>query len=186
KAIGTGTQVYEGDASADTFGTGAVLTNEEGNTLTYAADGSYTLMNDIPLTKESIWTLPEGFAGSFQGAEITAEKPLYDAETDTIYVYNNYQLATINDPDAIKTVMSNDMIASEFGVGQVVYTDEEKKTQLEYTADHNYVLSKDFTEQMPEMKAAQVQAESTVQLGGRDYIGPVQQVIDDKDNLLIE
>lgn len=185
KAIGTGTQVYEGDASADTFGTGAVLTDEEGNTLTYAADGSYTLMNDIPLTKGSIWTLPEGFAGSFQGAEITAEKPLYDAETDTIYVYNNYQLATINDPDAIKTVMSNDMIASEFGVGQVVYTDEEKKTQLEYTADHNYVLSKDFTEQMPEMKAAQVQAESTVQLGGRDYIGQVYKVIDGKGYILI-
>ena len=185
KAIGTGTQVYEGDASADTFGTGAVLTDEEGNTLTYAVDGSYTLMNDIPLTKGSIWTLPEGFAGSFQGAEITAEKPLYDAETDTIYVYNNYQLATINDPDAIKTVMSNDMIASEFGVGQVVYTDEEKKTQLEYTADHNYVLSKDFTEQMPEMKAAQVQAESTVQLGGRDYIGQVYKVIDGKGYILI-
>lgn len=179
KAVGTGTQVYEGDASADTFGTGAVLTDEEGNTLTYAVDGSYTLMNDIPLTKESIWTLPEGFAGSFQGAEITAEKPLYDAETDTIYVYNNYQLATINDPDAIKTVMSNDMIASEFGVGQVVYTDEEKKTQLEYTADHNYVLSKDFTEQMPEMKAAQVQAEVTdEQLGGRDYIGQVYKDIE--------
>ena len=185
KAIGTETQVHEGDASADTFGTGAVLTDEEGNTLTYAADGSYTLMNDIPLTKENIWTLPEGFAGSFQGAEITAEKPLYDAETDTIYVYNNYQLATINDPDAIKTVMSNDMIASEFGVGQVVYTDEEKKTQLEYTADHNYVLSKDFTEQMPEMKATQVQAESTVQLGGRDYIGQVHKVIGDKDYILI-
>lgn len=185
KAIGTETQVHEGDASADTFGTGAVLTDEEGNTLTYAADGSYTLMNDIPLTKESIWTLLEGFTGSFQGAEITAEKPLYDAETDTIYVYNNYQLATINDPDAIKTVMSNDMIASEFGVGQVVYTDEEKKTQLEYTADHNYVLSKDFTEQMPEMKAAQVQEESTVQLGGRDYIGQVHKVIGDKDYILI-
>lgn len=174
KAIGTETQVHEGDASTDTFGTGAVLTDEDGNTLTYAVDGSYTLMNDIPLTKESIWTLPEGFAGSFQGAEITAEKPLYDAETDTIYVYNNYQLATINDPDAIKTVMSNDMIASEFGVGQVIYTDEEKKTQLEYTADHNYVLSKDFTEQMPEMKAAQVQAEVTdEQLDGRSYIGQV-------------
>ena len=185
KAIGTETQVHEGDTSADTFGTGAALTDEDGNTLTYAVDGSYTLMNDIPLTKESIWTLPEGFAGSFQGAEITAEKPLYDAETDTIYVYNNYQLATINDPDAIKTVMSNDMIASEFGVGQVVYTDEEKKTQLEYTADHNYVLSKDFTEQMPEMKAAQVQEESTVQLGGRDYIGQVYKVIDGKGYILI-
>src|SRR5699024_5182543 len=75
--------------------------------------------------------------------------------------------------------MSNDMIASEFGVGQVVYTDEEKKTQLEYTADHNYVLSKDFTEQMPEMKAAQVQAEVTdEQLGGRDYIGQVYKDIE--------
>src|SRR5699024_12109414 len=81
--------------------------------------------------------------------------------------------------------MSNDMIASEFGVGQVVYTDEEKKTQLEYTADHNYVLSKDFTEQMPEMKAAQVQAESTVQLGGRDYIGQVCKEINGENYILI-
>lgn len=174
KAVGTGTQVHEGDSSADTFGIGAVLTDEDGNELTYAVDGSYTLMNDIPLTKGSIWTLPEGFGGSFNGAEITTERPLYDAESNTIYVYNNYQLITINDPDAIKIVMSNDMIASEFGVGQVVYTDEEKATQLEYTKDHNYILSKDFTEEMPEMKAIQVLAEVTDgQLDGRSYIGQV-------------
>lgn len=183
--VGTGTQVHEGDSSADTFGTGAVLTDEDGKELTYAADGSYTLMNDIPLTKGSIWTLPEGFTGSFNGAEITTERPLYNAESNRIYVYNNYQLITINDPDAIKTVMSSDMIATEFGVGQVVYTDEEKATQLEYTEDHNYVLSKDFTEEMPEMKATQVLAESTVQLGGRDYIGQVHKVIDGKDYILI-
>ena len=91
RAIGNGAQVYEGDASADTFGTGAALTKEDGSALTYAADGTYTLMNDIPLTKGSAWTLPEGFAGAFNDAEVTEDAPLYDAETDTIYVYHQYQ-----------------------------------------------------------------------------------------------
>ena len=104
RAIGNGAQVYEGDASADTFGTGAALTKEDGSALTYAADGTYTLMNDIPLTEGSAWTLPEGFAGAFNDAEVTEDAPLYDAETDTIYVYHQYQLATINDPEAPKTV----------------------------------------------------------------------------------
>ena len=146
RAIGNGAQVYEGDASADTFGTGAALTKEDGSALTYAADGTYTLMNDIPLTKGSAWTLPEGFAGAFNDAEVTEDAPLYDAETDTIYVYHQYQLATINDPEALKTVMSRDMIAEDFGVGQVVYADADQTAQLEYTDAHNYVVSKDFTE----------------------------------------
>ena len=185
RAIGNGAQVYEGDASADTFGTGAALTKEDGSALTYAADGTYTLMNDIPLTKGSAWTLPEGFAGAFNDAEVTEDAPLYDAETDTIYVYHQYQLATINDPEALKTVMSRDMIAEDFGVGQVVYADADQTAQLEYTDAHNYVVSKDFTEEMPELTAVQVQDESTVQLGGRDYIGQVYKVIDGEPYILI-
>ena len=185
RAIGNGAQVYEGDASADTFGTGAALTKEDGSALTYAADGTYTLMNDIPLTKGSAWTLPEGFAGAFNDAEVTEDAPLYDAETDTIYVYHQYQLATINDPEALKTVMSRDMIAEDFGVGQVVYADADQAIQLEYTDEHNYVVSEDFTEEMPELTAVQVQDESTVQLGGRDYIGQVYKVIDGEPYILI-
>ena len=185
RAIGNGAKVYEGDASADTFGTGAALTKEDGSALTYAADGTYTLMNDIPLTKGSAWTLPEGFAGAFNDAEVTADAPLYDAETDTIYVYHQYQLATINDPEALKTVMSKDMIAKDFGVGQVVYADSNQTAQLEYTDAHNYVVSKDFTEEMPELTAAEVQADVTDQKGGRDFVGQVYKEIDGKTYILI-
>lgn len=185
RAIGNGAQVYEGDASADTFGTGAALTKEDGSALTYAADGTYTLMNDIPLTEGSAWTLPEGFAGAFNDAEVTEDAPLYDAETDTIYVYHQYQLATINDSEALKTVMSKDMIAKDFGVGQVVYEDADQAIQLEYTDEHNYVVSKEFTEEMPELTAAEVQADVSVQLGGRDYVGQVYKVIDGDPYILI-
>lgn len=185
RAIGNGAQVYEGDASADTFGTGAALTKEDGSALTYAADGTYTLMNDIPLTKGSAWTLPDGFAGAFNDAAVTEDAPLYDAKTDTIYVYHQYQLATINDPEALKTVMSKDMIAKDFGVGQVVYEDADQAIQLEYTDEHNYVVSKDFTEEMPELTAVQVQAEVSVQQGGRDYVGQVYKVINGEPYILI-
>ena len=185
KAIGNGAQVYEGDTSADTFGTGAALTKEDGSALTYAADATYTLMNDIPLTRGSTWVLPDGFAGSFNDGAVTEDAPLYDADTDTIYVYNQYQLATINDPEAIKTVMSKDMIAKDFGMGQVVYADADQNTQLEYTDSHNYVVSKDFTEEMPELTAVEVQSEVTTQLGGRDYIGQVYKEIDGEKYILI-
>ena len=185
RAIGNGAQVYEGDASADTFGTGAALTKEDGSALTYAVDGTYTLMNDIPLTKESAWTLPEGFAGVFNDAEVTEDAPLYDAETDTIYVYHQYQLATINDPEALKMVMSKDMIAKDFGVGQVVYEDADQAIQLEYTDEHNYVVSKEFTEEMPELTATEVQDDVTVQLGERDFIGQSAMKIGEETYILI-
>ena len=185
KKVGTGEQIHSGDVSEDTFGTGDALTDENGNALTYGNDTQYMLMNDIPMSGDDVWTLPEGFAGSFTGQGGTADSPLYDAATDTIYVYNNYQLATIKDPEALKTVMSNDMIAEEFGVGQVVFADAEGAVQLEYTADHNYVISADFTGEMPELKAAEVQSDVTIQLGGRDYIGQVHEVIDGKDYILI-
>lgn len=185
KKVGTGEQIHSGDVSEDTFGTGDALTDENGNALTYGNDTQYMLMNDIPMSGDDVWTLPEGFRGSFTGQGGTADSPLYDAATDTIYVYNNYQLATIKDPEALKTVMSNDMIAEEFGVGQVVFADAEGTVQLEYTADHNYVISADFTGEMPELKTAEVQSDVTVQLGGRDYIGQVHKVIDGKDYILI-
>ena len=185
KKVGTGEQIHSGDVSEDTFGTGDALADENGNALTYGNDTQYMLMNDIPMSGDDVWTLPEGFGGSFAGQGGTADSPLYDAATDTIYVYNNYQLATIKDPEALKTVMSNDMIAEEFGVGQVVFADAEGAVQLEYTADHNYVISADFTGEMPELKAAEVQAESTVQLGGREFIGQAAAVIDGETYILI-
>lgn len=174
EAVGSGNQVYSGDESADTFGTGDAVIDESGNAVVYGNDASYVLMNDITLNSANIWQLPDGFAGSFSGTGGSAESKLYDAETDTIYVYNNYQLATINDPDALKTVMSNDMIAEDFGMGQIVFADEAKETQLEYTAEHNYVLTTEFTSEMPELKA-----QALVANDGRKFQGQVIFTADD-------
>ncbi len=170
EAVGTGAQVYSGDDSADTFGTGDAVTDENGSAVVYGNDAAYMLMNEISLDSSDLWQLPAGFAGSFTGTGGNAGSPLYDAETDTIYIYNNYQLGTANDPEALKTVMSNDMIAEEFGMGQIVFADEAEETQLEYTDAHNYVLTTDFTSEMPELKA-----ETLVEIAndGREYAGQV-------------
>lgn len=185
EAVGTGAQVYSGDDSADTFGTGDAVTDEDGNAVVYGNDAAYMLMNEISLDSSDLWQLPAGFAGSFTGTGGNAGSPLYDAETDTIYIYNNYQLGTANDPEALKTVMSNDMIAEEFGMGQIVFADEAEETQLEYTDAHKYVLTTDFTSEMPELKAAEVQAEVSVQLGGREFIGQSAMKIDGETYILI-
>lgn len=170
EAVGTGAQVYSGDDSADTFGTGDAVTDENGSAVVYGNDAAYMLMNEISLDSSDLWQLPAGFAGSFTGTGGNAGSPLYDAETDTIYIYNNYQLGTANDPEALKTVMSNDMIAEEFGMGQIVFADEAEETQLEYTSGHNYVLTQEFTAEMPELKAAALIED---ELGGREYVGQV-------------
>ena len=185
EAVGTGAQVYSGDDSADTFGTGDAVTDEDGNAVVYGNDAAYMLMNEISLDSSDLWQLPAGFAGSFTGTGGNAGSPLYDAETDTIYIYNNYQLGTANDPEALKTVMSNDMIAEEFGMGQIVFADEAEETQVEYTDAHNYVLTTDFTSEMPELKAAEVQDEVSVQLGGREFIGQSAMKIDGETYILI-
>ncbi len=181
KAVGTGTQVHEGDSSADTFGTGAVLTDEDGNELTYAADGSYTLMNDIPLTKGSIWTLPEGFGGTFESAETAQDgMTVYDKDTDTIYLYHNYQLQIFaSDNASEEPVMSGDYAAKTFGSGQMIYLDEEKNTYLTYSSEHNYVLAKSFviTDEVP-MSTSVLSSDTTSEgtqstTDGRAFVGQV-------------
>ena len=176
EAVGTGAQVYSGDDSADTFGTGDAVTDENGSAVVYGNDAAYMLMNEISLDSSDLWQLPAGFEGSFTGTGGNAGSPLYDAETNTIYIYNNYQLGTANDPEALKTVMSNDMIAEEFGMGQIVFADEAEETQLEYTDAHNYVLTTDFTSEMPELKAAEV---LDTENDGRKFQGQVIFTADD-------
>lgn len=171
-AIGSNAVVHSGDAQAETFGTGTVLTDENGQVLLYDSDGSYQLMNDIALPDGTMWTLPSGFSGTFVSEGESTEAPLYDEDTDTIYIYNNYQLLTRASEDELKTVLSGDNVAETFGLGQVVYAGDQ---QLEYTQEHNYVVAQSFTAQMPELKAEEIltEAQNDDQLGGRDYIGQV-------------
>lgn len=173
-AIGSNAVVHSGDAQAETFGTGTVLTDENGQVLLYDSDGSYQLMNDIALPEGTAWTLPSGFSGTFVSEGESTEAPLYDEDTDTIYIYNNYQLLTRAAEDELKTVLSGDNVAETFGLGQVVYAGDQ---QLEYTQDHNYVVAQSFTAQMPELKAEEILSETTQDatpgLDGRDYLGQV-------------
>lgn len=173
-AIGSNAVVHSGDAQAETFGTGTVLTDENGQVLLYDSDGSYQLMNDIALPDGTMWTLPSGFSGTFVSEGESTEAPLYDEDTDTIYIYNNYQLLTRAAEDELKTVLSGDNVAETFGLGQVVYAGDQ---QLEYTQEHNYVVAQSFTGKMPELKAEEILAETTQNatpgLDGRDYLGQV-------------
>lgn len=171
-AIGSNAVVHSGDAQAETFGTGTVLTDDNGQVLLYNSDGSYQLMNDIALPDGTMWTLPSGFSGTFVSEGESTEAPLYDEDTDTIYIYNNYQLLTRAAEDELKTVLSGDNVAETFGLGQVVYAGDQ---QLEYTQEHNYVVAQSFTGKMPELKAEEILSEPTqdATAEGRQFAGQV-------------
>lgn len=173
-AIGSNAVVHSGDAQAETFGTGTVLTGEDGQVLVYGQSQNYRLMNDIALPEGAAWALPSGFTGTFVSEGESTEAPLYDQDTDTVYLYNNYQLMTLSAEDELKTVLSGDNVAETFGLGQVVYAGDQ---QLEYTQDHNYVVAQSFTAQMPELKAEEILSDTTQEdssgLDGRDYLGQV-------------
>ena len=147
------------DTEKELFGTGEEVV-DGGNAVTYASDADYMLMNEIPLTAKTMWTLPEGFTGTFAEAP-KEDAPLYEKESDTVYVYNNYQLLLIaSENSAEEPIMSYDMIPEKVGIGQLLYKDgtladesaEAAQEYLTYSKEHNYVLSPSFTEQMPEQR----------------------------------
>lgn len=194
QAIGTDAAVMTEDMRSEAFGTGeAILDGEQ--PVTYAPDANYMLMNEIPLNLENMWMLPENFTGTFAGLP-TENEVLYNSETDTVYVYNNYQLRLIvSETSAEEPIMSNDMIPEKVGMGNLLYKDgilagespEEAQEYLTYSKEHNYVLSPAFTERMPELLADQyVQTNgSEQQKSGRDYIGQQYTTIEGEKYILI-
>ena len=197
EAIGTGAPVRISDMQEDQFGTGEEVVLE-GQVLTYAADARYMLMNEIPLPSEKIWTLPEGFTGTF--TETPKEDAiLYEKESDTVYVYNNYQLCLIaSENSAEEPIMSNDMIPEKVGMGQLLYKDgtlagespQEAQEYLTYSKEHHYVLSPFFTEQMPELLAGTYAEGTTYPLqgekpDGRTKPGQLYQEINGEKYILI-
>lgn len=189
-AVGSGRPVMTGDDVQ--FGSGEPVLDEQGQPVLYALDVNYQIVEDIPL--ESVWTLPADFTGHFVSDEVTQDAPLYDSETDTIYIYHNYQLLTIASEDAAQEpVMSNDIWPEQFGTGQFVYPDgqpedeEGAQAYLTYDPSHHYALSRSFTEQMPQMIATLVEtrAADPAQLGGREHIGQVYTEINGTKYILI-
>ena len=157
KQIGSDAYIYTGDKEGQ-IGSGEVV-KSEGTELKYGADAQYILMNDIQMNSEQIWSVPDSFTGTITGTEIEEnETPtLYDKETDTIYIYNPYQLMVLAQEESeTEPVMSMDYDAPQFGMGQMIYPDGEDQEYLTYSKSHNYVLSQKFNSDKPELVADQL------------------------------
>ena len=187
KQIGSDAFVYTKDKDGD-IGTGDIVVNE-GTQLTYGKDAQYLLMNEIKMDTKSIWNVKDDFTGKIEGEAIKEDETptLYDKKTDTIYIYNPYQLMVLEQEDSDKEpVMSLDYDAPKFGMGQMIYPDGEDKDYLTYSKDHNYVLSKNFSSDKPELVADQLSiAPATTDTEGRDFKGQVVKTIGDKTYILI-
>lgn len=183
--IGSGEELYTGDKDGRIGKGDPVEVDDE--VISYAEDAAYRLMNDIPLDTEEIWTVPENFAGSIGQTKTDGdeERSLYDEATDTIYIYNPYQLMILAQEDSKdEPVMTLDDDAAQFGMGQLIYPDGEDEAYLTYSKKHQYVLSKDFSSDMPELAADQLSAD-TSDAEGRDFKGQVIKTIGDKTYILI-
>ena len=187
KQIGSDAFVYTKDKDGD-IGTGDIVVNE-GTQLTYGKDAQYLLMNEIKMDTKLIWNVKDDFTGKIDGEAIKEDETptLYDKKTDTIYIYNPYQLMVLNQDGSDKEpVMSLDYDAPKFGMGQMIYPNGEDKDYLTYSKDHNYVLSKYFSSDKPELVADQLSIDpATTDTEGRDFKGQVVKTIGDKTYILI-
>ena len=187
KQIGSDAFVYTKDKDGN-IGTGDIVVNE-GAQLTYGKDAQYLLMNEIKMDTKSIWNVKDDFTGKIEGEAIKEDETptLYDKKTDTIYIYNPYQLMVLEQDDSdIEPVMSLDYDAPQFGMGQMIYPNGEDKDYLTYSKDHNYVISKNFSSDKPELVANQLSIDpDTTDTEGRDFKGQVVKTIGDKTYILI-
>lgn len=187
KQIGSDAFVYTKDKDGD-IGTGDIVVNK-GTQLTYGKDAQYLLMNEIKMDTKSIWNVKDDFTGKIEGEAIKEDEnpTLYDKKTDTIYIYNPYQLMVLNQENSDKEpVMSLDYDAPQFGMGQMIYPNGEDKDYLTYSKDHNYVLSKNFSSDKPELVVDQLNINpDTTDTEGRDFKGQVVKTIGDKTYILI-
>ena len=187
KQIGSDAFVYTKDKDGD-IGTGDIVVNE-GTQLTYGEDAQYLLMNEIKMDTKTIWNVKDDFTGKIEGEAIKEDETptLYDKKTDTIYIYNPYQLMVLNQEDSDKEpVMSLDYDAPQFGMGQMIYPNGEDKDYLTYSKNHNYVLSKNFSSDKPELIADQLSINpATTDTEGRDFKGQITKKIDGKTYILI-
>lgn len=184
KQIGSDAYVYTGDKDG-TIGSGKIVKNE-GTELRYTSDAQYELMSDIEMSTDYIWTLPNNFTGSITGTTRESTS-LYNKETDTITIYNPYQLMVLaQDNSETEPVMSLDYDASQFGMGQMIYPNGENQPYLTYSKSHKYVLSQSFDSSKPELVENQVRENvSTENAEGRDFKGQVVKTIGDKTYILI-
>ena len=165
-------------------------TGETYNEIVYLSDAQYTITEDIVLPAGEIWTLPDGFTGSVI-PESTSEDPLlFDVQNNTIYLYHPFQLAVASSKDrANEPVMDGDAIADTFGMGKLIYPDGEDQPYLTYSADHQYVISKEFSTDVSISTYDNVLNDdlqgSKGTYDGRDFPGQVIKEVAGKEYILI-
>lgn len=184
--IGSGKDVCAEDVSGNEGLGGQVIV--DGEPLTYEADGDYYLMADIPLDTEMLWTFPEDFTGTMESFPERDFTGVYEEETDTVYIYNRYQLALLCSGSCEQEpVMTEDYIAERVGMGQVFI--REDGSFLTYSRGHRYVLTSDFTVDHPVLIASTTAVSSgryyPADCGGRSYFGEVAREIDGETYILI-
>lgn len=175
-----------GSGQTLTDASGLAVTDENGAEITYALDAQYAIAEDIELTGDMLqWQLPEGFSGSITPlAESGDDLTLYDAQSDTIYLYNPYQMTVLHgeNPDT-EPVMDGDAQAETFGSGQLIYPNGESEPYLTYSSTHHYVLSKQFSSEVSAQPYSVTVTEGKAD--GRDFPGQVIKELNGKTYILI-
>ena len=172
-------------------GTGNMVKNNAGVKQVYSKDSKYMLMRDIKIPKGEKWNLPDDFEGEFvennnRKSSDNDGKDIYDEKKNAIKIYNNYQLNEIGKEDS--PVMSNDGTPEEFGMGKPVYG-EDSSENMTYDESNDYIISEEFTEEMPDLIANSIATSSYLLPGenpdGRTYPGQVTYNHNGKDYILI-
>lgn len=177
-----------GSGQTLTDASGTAVTDENGAEITYALDAQYAIAEDIELTDDMLlWQLPEGFTGSITPlAESSDDLTLYDAQSDTIYLYNPYQLSVLQAEDPAKEpVLDGDAHADSFGMGQLIYPKGEDAPYLTYSLTHHYVISTQFSSEITDAPISVLDDSPAGSTDGRDFAGQVVKTIGDKTYILI-
>ncbi len=187
--MGSNTPVTDGDARAETVGKGELVLNEDGDIVMYRPGARYRFAHDIVIPKHQTWQLPDNFSGSIYKG-IPKEMPLYDSETDTVYIYDPYQLEVMVMENAdSQPILDGDGKAETFGTGKLIFPYGEDKPYLTYSSSHNYVLSEYFNSAVKNSvsvlkKAPPVRA-VPAQYDGRDFQGQVIKTLNGVKYILI-
>ena len=172
-----------GSGQTLTDANGTTVTDENGAEISYASDAQYAIADDIELTGDMLqWQLPDDFTGSITPLTETSDNlTLYDEQSDTIYLYNPYQLAVLHEENTdAEPVMDGDTRAETFGSGQLIYPNGEDNAYLTYSLNHRYVLSTQFSSD------TSVQPYSIDgKADGRDFPGQVIKELGGKTYILI-
>jgi len=118
--------------------------------------------------------------------------PLYDSESDTVYIYNPYQLEVMAMENAdSQPILDGDAKSDTFGTGKLIFPNGEDKPYLTYSSSHNYVLSEYFNSAVKNSVSVRKSApalrntRSSAQYDGRDFQGQVVKNLNNTKYILI-